>query len=118
MGGLLDRIRGKKCDNDKKKRSDNKIKRLQIRWNRFDHEEERYKTVKRKNGGGYRYTEVNPSVQVSFREIKKKALNLYFDQNGCNVFQENEFDCISSICNEEGITIDVMLRYLEFIYRL
>ena len=39
MGGLLDRIRGKKYDNHKKKRSEVKIKRLQIRWNRFDDEE-------------------------------------------------------------------------------
>ena len=49
---------------------------------------------------------MNPSIQVSFREIKKRALNLYFDQDGCNVFQENEFDCISSICNESGIDFD------------
>ena len=49
---------------------------------------------------------MNPSVQVSFREIKKRALNLYFDQDGCNVFQENECDCISSICSEAGIDID------------
>ena len=106
MGGLLDRIRGKKYDNHKKKRSKDKIKRLQIRWNRFDDEKERYKTVKPKDGGGYRYIEVNPSAQVSLREIKKRALNLYFDQDGCYVFQENEFDCISSICNETGIDID------------
>ena len=76
MGGLLDRIRGKKYDNHKKKRSEVKIKRLQIGWNHFDDEEEKYKTVKPKDGGGYRYTEVNPSVHVSFREIKKRALNL------------------------------------------
>ena len=89
MGGLLERIRGRKYDNYKKKRSEVKIKRLQIRWNRFDDEEERYKTVKSKDGSGYRYIEVNPSVQVSFKDIKKRALNLYFDQDGCNVFQEN-----------------------------
>ena len=76
MGGLLDRKRGKKNDNHKKKRCEDKIKRLQIRWNRFDDGEQRYKTVKPKDGGGYRYTEVNPSVHVSFREIKKRALNL------------------------------------------
>ena len=39
-------------------------------------------------------------------EIKKRALNLYFDQDGCNVFQENEFDYISSICNEADSDID------------
>ena len=66
MGGLLDRIRGKNYDNHKKKRSEVKVKRLQIRWNHFDDEEERYKTVKLKDGGGYRYIEVNPSLQVSF----------------------------------------------------
>ena len=68
MGGLLDWIRGKKYDNHKKKkeRSENKIKRLHIRWNRFDDELERYKTVNPKDGGGYRYIEVNPSVQASF----------------------------------------------------
>ena len=82
------------------------MKRLQIRWNRFDDEEERCKTVKPKDGGGYRYIDVNPSVRVSFREIKKRALNLYFNRDGCNVFQENEFDCISSICNEAGSDID------------
>ena len=59
---------------------------------------------------------MNPSVQVSFREIKKRALNLYFDQDGCNMFQENEFDCISNICNEAGIDIDennCLWDYLE-----
>ena len=49
---------------------------------------------------------MNPSIQVSFREIKKRALNLYFDQDGCNVVQENEFHCISSICNEASIGTD------------
>ena len=49
---------------------------------------------------------MNPSVQVSFREIKKRALNLYFDKDECNVFQENEFDYISSICNEADSDID------------
>ena len=44
------------------------MKRLQIRWNRFDDEEQRRKTVKPKDGGGYRYIDVNPSVQVSFRD--------------------------------------------------
>ena len=38
----------------------------------FDDEEERYKTVKPKDGEGYRYTEVNANVEVSFREIKNK----------------------------------------------
>ena len=59
---------------------------------------------------------MSPSVQVSFREIKKSALSFYFDQVGCNVFQENEFDCISSICNEAGIDIDEindLWHYLE-----
>ena len=49
---------------------------------------------------------MNPSVQVSFREIQRRAFDLYFDQDACNVFQENEFDCISSICDEAGIDID------------
>ena len=47
-----------------KETSEDKIKRLQSRWNRFDDEEERYKAVKPKDGGGCRYNEVNPSVQV------------------------------------------------------
>ena len=114
MGGLLDRIRGKKYDNYKKKRNEAKIKRSQIRLNRFDDEEERYKTVKPKDGGGYRYIEVNPSVQVSFREIKKRALNLYFDQDGCSVFQENEFDCICIICNEAGIHSLASMKIMIF----
>ena len=50
--------------------------------------------------------EVSPSVQVLFREIKKRALNLHLNQDGCNLFQENEFDCVSSICNEKGIASD------------
>ena len=58
MGGLLNRTLGKKYDNHKKKRG----KILQIRWNRFDDEEESYKTVKPKDDGGYRYIEANPSV--------------------------------------------------------
>ena len=59
---------------------------------------------------------MNPSLQVLFREIKKRALNLYFDQDGCNVFQEDGFDCIMIICNEAGIDIDEnndLLDYLE-----
>ena len=41
---------------------------------------------------------------MSFREIKERVPN--FDQDGCNTFEKNEFDCFSSICNEEGIDID------------
>ena len=43
-------------------------------------------------------------MQVSFREIKERVPN--FDQDGCNTFEKNEFDCFSSICSEEGIDID------------
>ena len=59
---------------------------------------------------------MNPSLQVLFREIKKRALNLYLDQDDCNVFQEDRFDCIMIICNEAGIDIDEnndLLDYLE-----
>ena len=48
--------------------------------------------VKSKNEGRYRFTELNPNVQKSFGEIKKRALN--FDQDGCSTFEENEFDCV------------------------
>ena len=30
------------------------------------------------------------------------------DQDDCNVFQENEFDCISSICSEAGQVLTSM----------
>ena len=41
---------------------------------------------------------------MSFREIKERVPN--FDQDVCNTFEKNEFDCFSSICNEKGIDID------------
>ena len=37
---------------------------------------------------------------------KKRGLISYFDQDGCNEFQENEFDFIRSVCNEADIDID------------
>ena len=39
IGGLFGKIYGKKC-NHEKKRSENKIKRLQGRWDGFDGKEE------------------------------------------------------------------------------
>ena len=77
MGRLLDRIRGKKYDNHKMKRSEVKIKRLQIRWNCFDDKEERYKTVKSNDGGEYRYTEVNHSVHKCRLEKLRRELLTY-----------------------------------------
>ena len=65
MGELLDRIRGKKYDNHKKKRSDGDGG----------------------NGGdgGYTYIGEDLRVQEPFRKAKKRELN--FEQIGCNTFE-------------------------------
>lgn len=59
----------------------------------FVDEEERYETVKPNDGGGYRYIVViqvqKCHLERSLRELIKRALNLYFDQDGCNIGQKN-----------------------------
>ena len=104
-GQALKSIKWEKYKKYKTKRNENKIKRLQVRLNLFHDDDITYKTVKTKGGGGYRYIKVNPSVQVSFKGIQKRAFNLLFDQNCSNKFKENEFNFICSICNKTGFNI-------------
>ena len=69
MGGPLDRIRGKKHDNQKKKKSEDKIKRLQIRWNRPHDKEGRCKTAKPTE-------EESPGTSIKMAVTRPRKINL------------------------------------------
>ena len=59
----------------------------QIKYEIFDLILEHYKTVRFKEGGGIRYTDVETSTVVTFIEILDVATHLYFDRDA----YENRF---------------------------
>ena len=58
-----------------------KIKKLQVKYERFDPILEQYKTVRLKDGGGIRYTDFETSTVVTFKEIRETVTHLYFDHD-------------------------------------
>ncbi|XP_057296222.1 uncharacterized protein LOC130625171 [Hydractinia symbiolongicarpus] len=83
-----------------------KIKKVQVKWERYNPSREGYKIVKQKDGGGYRFIKVKVGTPLNFEELKYKALKLYFDQNDCNSYMEAESECMKSLCGPNGETLD------------
>ena len=92
LNRLLSRIRSKTPSNINLSK---KIKKLQVKYERFDPILEQYKTVRLKDGGGIRYIDVKISPVVTFKEIRETATHLYFDHDASqNSFMEDKINCV------------------------
>ena len=67
----------------------NKVKKMQLKWKRYDAISTDFKVVRQKEGGGHRFWEFDSDVPILFSEVKHKAIALYFDVNGFNNFGED-----------------------------
>ena len=100
LSGLLSRIRS---ETPSKINSSRKIKKLQIKYERFDPIVEQYKTLRLKDGGGIRYIDVETSTVFSFKEIRETATHLYFDHDASqNSFIEDETNCLIELLSMSG----------------
>ena len=63
-----------------------KVKKLQLKYQRYDDIDEVFKNVQVKDGGGPHFIDVICNQPITFREIKVKGEELHFDVNSCNKF--------------------------------
>jgi len=98
-----------------KKESNPKPKRVQVKYQRYDHEFTTFTTVKSKEGGGTRFIEVQGDKPVTFKDIKRKAIDLYFDKDENNFFMENRYQCTFDFMNiaEEKLGDEDLWKYLK-----
>ena len=100
LSGLLSRIRS---ETPSKINFSRKIKKLQVKCERFDPILEQYKTVRLKDGGGIRYTDFETSTVVTFKEIRETATHLYFDHDPSqNSFMEDKINCVIELVSMSG----------------
>ena len=93
LSGLLNKIRTKNNSAPKQKT----IKRVQIKWYRYDENVEAYQLVRINQGGGCRFIEVNEDSNVN--DLRYKATDLFFDDSFKNAYGENIMDCTFYICD-------------------
>ena len=118
LTGLLNKIRsknpGKNSTNSSKSA---KVKRLQVKWHRFDNDDGDYHMVRMSQGGGPKFLKINSNDSITFSDIKIKASDLYFDDEGCNNFGDNICDCSNIICNAAGLELDEFEPVWDYVER-
>ena len=104
MNNLLNRI----WSNTISKTGDktHKVKKLQLKYERYDHFNEVFKNVRVKDGGRPGFIDVICNQPITFREIRVKGEELYFDVNNCNKFNEKNTDCLIHIYNVADEPLD------------
>ena len=75
------------------------MKKLQVKYERYDHINEVFKNVRVKDGGGPRFIDVICNQPITFGEIRIEGKELYFDVNNCNKFNKKNTDCLIHTCN-------------------
>ena len=83
-----------------------KVKKLQLKYERYDHINEVFKNVRVKDCGGPRFIDVICNQPITFRKIRVKGEELYFDVNNCNKFNEKNTDCLIHIYNVADESLD------------
>ena len=113
LSNLLCKIRS--ASTSSKKESNPKPKRVQVKYQRYDHEFMTFTNVKSKEGGGIRFIEVQSDKPVTFKDIKMKAVGLYFDKDDNNFFMENRYKCVFDFVTmpEEELGDEDLWKYLK-----
>ena len=75
------------------------MKKLQLKYERYDLINEVFKNVRVKDGGGPRFIDVICNQPITFGEIRIEGKELYFDVNNCNKFNKKNTDCLIHTCN-------------------
>ena len=78
------------------------MKKLQVKYERFDPVSNTYKLVRQKDGGGPRFTDVFTEATILFKDIRAKVEKLFLDNENCNYFVEELHECVTSINDKTG----------------
>ena len=106
LSNLLEKIRSKSCIRDSAKSSSKKMKKLQVKCERFDPISKTYKLVRQKDGGGPRFIDVYTEDTILFKDIRAKVERLFFDNENCDYFDEELHECVTSINDITGQQLD------------
>ena len=106
LSNLLEKIRSKSCIRGSAKSSAKKIKKLQVKYERFDPISKTYKLDRQKDGGGPRFIDVYTDDTILFKDIRAKVEKLFFDNENCNYFVEELHGCVTSINDITGQQLD------------
>lgn len=112
LTSLLSRIRGHKDGKEAKK-----TKKLCIKYERFDEEQQVFVNVRTKDGGGIRYIDLPVNEAVPFRSVEQDAISFFFDNKSCNSFYENLSDCLFNIVSVAGEIMDPEESVWSFLKR-
>ena len=115
LSGLLSRIR---LETSSKINHPRKIKKLLVKYERSDPILEQYQTVRLKDSGGIRYTDVETFTIVTFKEIRETATHLYFDYDASqNSFMEDKINCVIEMVSMSGQNLKDEDDLWEFLKR-
>ena len=106
LSNLLEKIRSKSCIKGGAKSSSKKMKRLQVKYERFDPISKTYKLVRQKDGGGPRFIDVYAEDTILFKDIRAKIEKLFFDNENYNYFVEELREYVTSINDITGQQLD------------
>ena len=104
LNSLLNRIRSntisKTGDKTQGEKASTNIWKIRPYYN------EVFKNVRLKDGGEPDFIDVICNQLTTFREIRVKGEELYFDVNNCNKFHEKNTDCLIHIYNVADEPLD------------
>ena len=82
------------------------MKKLQVKYERFDSISKTYKLVWQKDGGGPRFIDVYAEETILFKVICAKIEKRFFDNKNYNYFVEELRECVTSINDITGQELD------------
>ena len=106
LSKLLEKIRSRTCIRSSAKSSSKKMKKLQVKYERFDPMLKTYKLVWQKDGGIPRFIDVYTEDRILFKDIRAKVEKLFFDNENYNYFVEELRECVTSINDITGQQLD------------
>lgn len=109
LSGLLSKIRSKSNSVSTKQN----LKRVQIKWYRRNEFSGSYQLIRVNQGGGCRSLEIDENS--SFKDIKSKSTELFFDNCFKNSFGENTLECTLTICDATLTDLDEELNVFEYV---
>ena len=101
LSNLLKKIRSKSCIRGSAESSVKKMKKLQVKYGRFDLRSKTYKLVRQKDGASPRFIDLYTEDAILFKDILVKVEN-----ENCNYFVEVLHECVISINDVTGQQLD------------
>ena len=101
LSNLLEKIGSKSCIRCSAESSVKKMRKLQVKYGRFDLRSKTYKLVRQKDGAYPRFVDLYTEDAILFKDIRIKVEN-----ENCNYFVEVLHECVISINDVTGQQLD------------